>query len=210
MDRDKIKGKSKLLNLYKRLENKEVDVLIGTQMIAKGHDLPDVTLVGVISADQALGMPDFRSAEKTFQLITQVAGRAGRGEKPGKVIVQTYNPKHPSVSFSVEHDSLRFLKNEIKLRKALSFPPYTKLVNFRFAGRDENQTKNFVNRSKLIAKKLLLKLNMDDVDIVGPSESPIYRMQNRFRFQMIVKSEKINSLHSFCSKLYVLLLKGKR
>ncbi len=209
MDRDKIKGKTKLLNLYKRLGNKEVDVLIGTQMIAKGHDLPDVTLVGVISADQALGMPDFRSAEKTFQLITQVAGRAGRGEKPGRVIVQTYNPRHPSIRFAMEHDSLNFLKHETKLRKALSFPPYTKLVNFRFGGSDEKQTKKFVERSKIIAKKLISKLDLEDVEIVGPSEAPIYRMQNRFRFQMIIKSQKFNLLHGFCSKLYILLLKEK-
>ncbi|MGH7885248.1 MAG: replication restart helicase PriA, partial [Thermodesulfobacteriota bacterium] len=209
MDRDTIKGKVRLLNLYKLLENKEVDVLIGTQMLAKGHDLPDVTLVGVISADLSLGIPDFRSGEKTFQLITQVAGRAGRGEKPGNVIVQTYNPEHPSIKFAVDHDSISFLKYEAAIRKSLFYPPYSKMVNFRFGGTDEKLTKQFAGRSKAIGKKLRSKLGIEDIEIIGPSESPVYRMQNRFRFQMIVKSDNFSSLHSFCSRLYILLLKQK-
>lgn len=209
MDRDKVKGKTRLLNLYKRLENKEVDILIGTQMIAKGHDLPDVTLVGVISADQSLGMPDFRSGERTFQLITQVAGRAGRGKKPGRVIVQTFDPEHPGIKFAVEHDSLSFLDYETGLRKSLFFPPYTKLVNFKFGGKDEVVTKEFVQKSKDIAKKLRSRLSSDDIEIAGPSEAPLYRLQNRYRFQMLVKSDNLNSLHGFCGRLHSLLLKEK-
>jgi len=128
MDRDEMKGKHKLLNLYGKLERREIDVLIGTQMVTKGHDLPGVTLVGIISADLSLYTPDFRSGERTFQLITQVAGRAGRGDEKGKVLVQTYNNEHPAIVYASKQDSIDFLKNELLVRQELGFPPFTKLI----------------------------------------------------------------------------------
>ena len=205
MDRDAVSGKTKLLKLYERLEKGRIDVLIGTQMVAKGHDLPGVTLVGVISADISLGIPDFRSGERTFQLVTQVAGRAGRGEEPGRVIVQTFNPEHPSIVRAVQQDSLGFLKEEIKLREDLQYPPFSKLVNMRFSGMKEFQTKDLAEKAGSLARKLAAKLPPGSVDILGPSPCPISKQSNRYRFQMLIKSESTGVIHGFSKKLITLV-----
>ncbi|GJM15963.1 MAG: primosomal protein N' [Thermodesulfobacteriota bacterium] len=197
MDRDTASGKNKLLKLYSRLERGEIDVLIGTQMVAKGHDLPGVTLVGVISADISLGIPDFRSGERTFQLVTQVAGRSGRGDHPGNVIVQTFNPEHPSITYATHQDSKGFLDEEIKLREELKYPPYSRLVNVRFSGRFEAETENVVSQSDKLARKMISKLPMGALEIIGPSPCPIYKIRNRFRFQMLLKSTNAGIIHSF-------------
>jgi primosomal protein N' (replication factor Y) len=195
MDRDTTGTKAKLMNLYSDLEDKKVDILVGTQMVTKGHDLPGVTLVGVVSADNLLGIPDFRSGERTFQMITQVAGRAGRGNLPGRVIVQTYNPSHPSIKYAVNQDSTSFLKNEIKLREYIGYPPFTRIVNFRFSGTDENEIKSFIKKCEIFTKKAISKLNPNAIELLGPSQCPIYKIKNRYRFQMLLKSENIKLLH---------------
>ena len=194
MDRDTTGTKAKLMDLYSDLENRKVDILIGTQMVTKGHDLPGVTLVGVVSADNLLGIPDFRSGERTFQMITQVAGRAGRGELPGRVIVQTYNPTHPSIKYAVKQDSNSFLKNEIKLREYIGYPPFTRIVNFRFSGTDETEVKSFIKKCEKLTKKAISNLKPDSIELLGPSECPIYKIKNRYRFQMLLKSENIKLL----------------
>jgi primosomal protein N' (replication factor Y) len=201
MDRDTTGGKNKLLTLYSKLERGEIDVLIGTQMVAKGHDLPGVTLVGVISADISLGIPDFRSGERTFQLVTQVAGRSGRGDHPGTVIVQTYNPEHPSITYATRQDSRGFLEDEIQLREELDYPPYSRMVNFRFSGRFESETEQYVEESDKIARQMVSKLPIGALEILGPSPCPIYRIRNRFRFQMLLKSQNAGIIHSFSKKL---------
>ena len=205
MDRDEVTGKTKLLKLYNRLERGEIDVLIGTQMVAKGHDLPGVTLVGVISADLSLGIPDFRASERTFQLVTQVAGRAGRGEEPGSVIVQTYNPEHVSIRYSIEQDSVGFLNEELKLREDLGYPPFSRLINLRFQGRSESETANTAYWAGEAAKKLLSKLPIGSLNILGPSPAPILKIKNRYRYQMLLKSTKLKTLHSFSKKLIGLI-----
>jgi primosomal protein N' (replication factor Y) (superfamily II helicase) len=205
MDRDAVVGKNKLLRLYDRLEKGEVDVLIGTQMVAKGHDLPGITLVGVVSADQSLGIPDFRAGERTFQLVTQVAGRAGRGDEPGRVIVQTFNPEHPSIKFAIEQDSVGFLKEELKLRDDLEYPPFSKLVNFRFQGRVETDTVNAAKIAGELARKLVSKIPIGMVKILGPSPAPIYKIRNRYRYQMLLKSRNVRALHNFSKKLSMIL-----
>ena len=205
MDRDTVAGKKSLLALYGKLERGEIDVLIGTQMVAKGHDLPGVTLVGVISADMALGIPDFRSGERTFQLITQVAGRAGRGDTPGKVIVQTFNPEHPSIGHAVRQDSRGFLEAELKLREELGYPPYSRLVNVRFTGRIERETRDAAERAGEIARKLVTKLKPGAVEILGPSPCPVSKIRNRYRFQMLLKSTNAGLLRSFTRKLRKLM-----
>jgi primosomal protein N' (replication factor Y) len=205
MDRDAVVGKNKLLRLYDRLEKGEVDVLIGTQMVAKGHDLPGVTLVGVVSADQSLGIPDFRAGERTFQLVTQVAGRAGRGDEPGRVIVQTFNPEHPSIKFALEQDSVGFLKEELKLRDDLEYPPFSKLVNFRFQGRVESDTVNTAKMAGELARQLVSKIPIGMVKILGPSPAPIYKIRNRYRYQMLLKSKNVRALHNFSKKLSMIL-----
>ncbi len=207
MDRDEVAGKTKLLKLYNRLERGEIDVLIGTQMVAKGHDLPGVTLVGVISADLSLGIPDFRASERTFQLVTQVAGRAGRGDEPGSVIVQTYNPEHVSIRYSIEQDSVGFLNEELKLREELGYPPFSRLVNFRFQGRLESETANTAKWVSEAARKLVSRLPVGSLSILGPSPAPILKIKNKYRYQMLLKSTKVKTLHSFSKTLVGLIKK---
>jgi primosomal protein N' (replication factor Y) (superfamily II helicase) len=209
MDRDAVAGKTKLLRLYDKLEKGEVDVLIGTQMVAKGHDLPGVTLVGVISADQSLGIPDFRAGERTFQLVTQVAGRSGRGDEMGRVIVQTFNPEHPSIKFALQQDSVGFLKEELKLREALDYPPFSRLVNFRFQARVESDTINAAEIAGELARKLVSKMPIGVVKILGPSPAPIYKIRNRYRYQMVLKSKNTRALHNFSKKLSMILRESR-
>ncbi len=209
MDSDSTGGKNKFLELYKRLERKEIDVLIGTQMVAKGHDLPGVTLVGVISADTSLSIPDFRSGERTFQLITQVAGRAGRGRSQGRVIVQTYNPDHPSIRFARSHDSNAFLQKEMDIRQAADYPPFCRLVGFRFSGTDENVLIETVKKIDKIVKTAISGLTPGAVVMLGPSQCPVYKIKNRFRWQMILKAKQIKLLHAFSKNLYDDLLVHK-
>lgn len=202
MDRDYARGKTKLLDLYRRLESGEVDVLIGTQMVAKGHDLPGVTLVGVLSADHMLGIPDFRSGERTFQILTQVAGRTGRGKKPGTVILQTYNPEHPSVEFAVTHNSSGFLEEELELRESLDQPPFSRFISLRVSGQNEEKTRDFAEKMKRTAEKFLLKLPPGSLRVLGPSEAPIYKLRNRFRWQIIIVSKNLGLLRNYASALY--------
>lgn len=200
MDRDTASGKNKLLKLYSRLERGEIDVLIGTQMVAKGHDLPGVTLVGVISADISLGVPDFRSGERTFQLLTQVAGRSGRGRHLGRAVVQTFNPDHPSITYATHQDSKGFLEQELRLREELKYPPFTRLVNIKFSGRFESDTENIVKESGKLASKMVSKLPVGAIEIIGPSACPIYKIRNRFRFQMLFKSTNTGIIHNFAKQ----------
>ena len=202
MDRDYTRGKTKLLDLYGKLESGEVDVLIGTQMVAKGHDLPGVTLVGVLSADHMLGIPDFRSGERTFQVLTQVAGRTGRGIKPGEAILQTYNPEHPSVRFAISHNSSGFLDEELELRKSLDQPPFSRFISLRANGLDEEKTRDFAGRMKRTAERFLLKLPPGSLRVLGPSEAPIYKLRNRFRWQIIIASGNLGLLRNYASALY--------
>jgi primosomal protein N' (replication factor Y) len=133
MDSDTTSRKGTQEKILQALEQRKIDILIGTQMITKGHDFPFITLVGVISADTALNMPDFRAAERTFQLITQVAGRGGRGETPGKVIIQTFNPDHYALRHAQNHDYKSFYTEEIDFRKALQYPPFGRIINLRLS-----------------------------------------------------------------------------
>src|ERR1700727_4051604 len=129
MDRDTVRGRSDMERLLARLHGGEINLLVGTQMIAKGHDIHEVTLVGVVGADFQLGLPDFRAAERVFQLLTQVSGRAGRGELPGKVLVQTYHPDHYAIQFAAKHDYPGFVAKEMNYRRWMHYPPFTALAN---------------------------------------------------------------------------------
>ena len=129
MDRDTVRGRNDMERLLMRLHSGEINLLVGTQMIAKGHDIHGVTLVGVVGADYALGLPDFRAAERVFQLLTQVSGRAGRGDLPGNVIVQTYHPDHYAIQCAAQHDFHAFVERELKYRRWMHYPPYAALAN---------------------------------------------------------------------------------
>ena len=194
MDSDTTSRKGTQEKILQALEQRKIDILIGTQMITKGHDFPFITLVGVISADTALNMPDFRAAEKTFQLITQVAGRGGRGNSPGKVIIQTFNPDHYALRHAQNHDYKSFYTEEIDFRKALQYPPFGRIISLRLSSIKKDALIEEAHRLGKLAKKLSAQ-HSNIAEIIGPAESPLAKIRGRFRWQMLIKGQDINILH---------------
>jgi len=189
----------KLLTMFR---NREADVLLGTQMVAKGLDFPDVTLVGVIAADTVLNLPDFRAGERTFQLLTQVAGRAGRHELPGEVFVQTYTPEHYSIVTASGHDYEAFLEEELRMREAGGYPPYYRLILITIS---HEQIPMLVRTAESLVghiKELLLRETdgSDDAMVLGPVASPIPRIKDRYRFQCMIKYRGDSQLPSLIAK----------
>jgi len=185
LDRDVAGGKDAEKVLAK-VRAREVDILVGTQMVTKGHDLPEVTLVGVIAADAALSMPDFRASERAFQLLVQVAGRAGRGDTAGEVYVQTYDPTHVAVLFGVRHDTLGFVTKELENRRELGYPPYSRVVLVRVDALDEEEAKLAALELATLARSAAP--SMDALQVLGPAPSPLARVRNRHRFQIMMRS----------------------
>jgi primosomal protein N' (replication factor Y) len=181
------------------MHNREVDILIGTQMIAKGHHFPNVTLVGIVWADAGLGVPDFRAAERTFQLITQVTGRAGRGERPGRVVVQTHQPEHYSIALARRHDYGAIYAKEMGLRKELGFPPCARLINLRISGADEEA----VRATALSLARFAAKSNRPGgpVKLLGPVPAPLARLRGKFRWQLLLQGTELEPLHRLCRRL---------
>jgi primosomal protein N' (replication factor Y) len=194
MDSDTTSRKGTQKKILQALEQRQIDILIGTQMITKGHDFPFITLVGVISADTALNMPDFRAAERTFQLITQVAGRGGRGDSPGKVIIQTFNPDHYALRHAQNHDYKSFYLEEIDFRQALQYPPFGRIINLRLSSIKKDALIEEAHRLGKTAKKLSAR-HGNIAEIIGPAESPLAKIRGRFRWQMLIKGQDINVLH---------------
>jgi primosomal protein N' (replication factor Y) len=194
LDRDSVRKKGFLSKVMESWRAHELDVLIGTQMVTKGHDVPGVTLVGVLLADVALNLPDFRAAERTFQLLTQVAGRAGRGEEPGRVIIQTYSPQHYSIRCAAQHDFRRFATLELRYRRNLGYPPYTRMVNVRFEGKNGE-------RVQKAAEQFVARLTSRVVQsgrgptVLGPAPAPIERIKGRERWQVLLKGYDRTLLH---------------
>ncbi len=186
MDSDSMRKKGAYVKLLKAMQSGAIDMLVGTQMIAKGHDFPQVTLVGVILADLSLSFPEFRSSERTFQLLTQVAGRAGRGEAEGKVIIQTFQPEHYAVKSAASHDYGRFIEMELSYRSELGYPPFSRLLLIRVSG----GTKDLVRRrAREVVEHLYQEFEKrTDIQILGPSPAPIWKVKRRFIFQILVKS----------------------
>lgn len=183
MDVDTTRTKGAHEKLLKSFRNHEADILLGTQMIAKGLDFPDITLVGVLNADTMLHLPDFRASERTFQLLTQVSGRAGRHERTGEVVVQSYNPEHYSIEFAKKHDFIGFYNHEMQLRKMGSYPPFYYLTMINVS--DENEMKA-IRTIQEMAQFLRGKLGPDAV-VLGPVPSTITRIKNKYRYQCIIK-----------------------
>ncbi|MGN7763643.1 primosomal protein N' [Paenibacillus sp. 22594] len=196
MDVDTTTEKGSHEKLLNQFRDKKADVLLGTQMVAKGLDFPDVTLVGVITADSALNLPDFRAAEKTFQLLTQVAGRAGRHQLPGEVVVQSYTPEHYSIVHASGHDYHSFVREELKHRRELHYPPYCRLILVTLSHEQlpillrmaENYALNLQGKARQLRWfGSLDKLSSDALDLLGPVASPLPRLKGRYRFQCIIK-----------------------
>jgi primosomal protein N' (replication factor Y) len=168
-----------------------VDILVGTQMITKGLDFHNVTLVAVVLADLSLNLPDFRSAERTFQLLTQAAGRAGRGERPGRVLIQTYAPHHYSIRAARDQDYARFIRREMELRRELRYPPFAQLAMVRIEG---NELAQVSDGAAKIARRLALAANPENLQVLGPAPAPIERIKQRYRWQVLVKARERHEL----------------
>ncbi|SFB87384.1 replication restart DNA helicase PriA [Alkalibacterium subtropicum] len=197
MDVDTTRKKGAHEKLFNQFERKEASILLGTQMIAKGLDFPDVTLVGVINADTALGLPDFRSAEKTFQLLTQVSGRSGRGEKEGKVIIQSYNPDHYAIQYAKQHDYDSFYKREMHLRHLSEYSPYYFLLKVSVSHENEMTAAKKIRQYTDFIRPAL----SNQAIVLGPTPKSIARTHNRYHFQVLIKykheaglTEKIHQL----------------
>jgi primosomal protein N' (replication factor Y) len=169
----------------------EIDILVGTQMITKGFDFPGVTLAAVVNADLALNMPDFRSAERTFQLLTQVAGRAGRGERAGRVIIQTYAPNHYSIRAAKDQDYARFMRRELQLRRELMYPPSARLAMVRIEGAEPHLV---MRLAEAVAKSLAQSATPEGLRVLGPAPAPIERIKQRYRWQVMVKSRELKPM----------------
>ena len=193
LDRDTVRGRDDFERTLNALNAGDLDLLVGTQMIAKGHDIHRVTLVGVVGADSALGLPDFRAAERTFQLLTQVAGRAGRGEKPGKVILQTYFPDHYAVQYAARHDFTGFYEKELAFRRWMHYPPYTALANVLIRSPKLEEVLGWSG----ILGRWFEKTPHEGIRVLGPAAAPILRLKHDYRYHFVLKSasrEELNRL----------------
>lgn len=197
MDRDTVRSRGDMERLLERLHSGDINLLVGTQMIAKGHDIHGVTLVGVVGADFALGLPDFRAAERVFQLLTQVSGRAGRGELPGKVLVQTYQPDHYVNKFAREHDYTGFATRELYFRRAMRYPPFSVLVNLIVQSERLEEVLDWSTR----LGRWLQQRKLEGVRVLGPAAAPNSRLKRIYRYHLVLKSDRRDVLGSALREL---------
>ena len=201
MDKDTVTKKNSHEDILNKFRDENIDILIGTQMIVKGHHFPNVTLVGVVAADSSLNIDDYRANERTFQILTQVAGRAGREKLKGQVIIQTYNPDNFAIQCAKNQDYKEFYKTEIALRQQLMYPPFKDIILINFNGLSESEIKKV---SLEVYKYLMENLNLDEFKVMKPMPSPIDRIQNHIRWRMIVKGNMTadaNQVFNNCLKL---------
>ncbi len=192
LDRDTVRGRDDLERVLSALQGGDIDLLVGTQMIAKGHDIPNVTLVGVVGSDAALSFPDFRAAERTFQLLTQVAGRAGRGETPGRVVLQTFFPDHYAIQFAAAHDYKGFYEKEARFRSWMHYPPFAAVSNVVVRSTQLDEALAWSG----ILGKWFQETRLPDVRVLGPAAAAIVRLKTEYRYHFLIKSksrEKMNS-----------------
>jgi primosomal protein N' (replication factor Y) len=190
MDRDTVRNRHDMERLLGELHSGQINLLVGTQMIAKGHDIHGVTLVGVVGADFALGLPDFRAAERVFQLLTQVSGRAGRGSLPGQVLVETYHPEHYAIQCAAQHDFLDFARREMQYRKWMHYPPYAVLANILIRGEEMQETAAWASR----LGEWFNHRPADRVRVLGPAAAPIPRIKRLYRFHFLLKAAERQAL----------------
>ncbi len=207
-DRDEISNRSEMENLIQQMENREIDILIGTQMIAKGLDFPHLNLVGLVLADVGFNLPDFRATEKSFQLILQMSGRSGRhvnesDDRKGLVVIQTYNTQHESLQFATSHDYLGFVQNELQARLPLSYPPFQKMIVFRVQSSDSTQAQNLAqtvkNRLQAVCQKYTQ--HFQNIEVLGPAFAPLSKLKNQFRLHIIIKGQNSKSLNALARQV---------
>lgn len=187
MDVDTTRGKDSYEKIYNTFKDGKADILIGTQMISKGLDFKNVTLVGILAADMSINIPDYRAAERTFQIITQVAGRAGRGEKQGKVVIQTYTPEHYSLEYAINYDYEGFYEKEFTVRALMKYPPFGKILLINGISKKEDLLKNFMHKISNVIKPLVEK--EVEVDILGPIPCLVAKVKENYRWQIVIKGE---------------------
>lgn len=197
IDTDSIKKKGELEEKISAFRNHEYDILLGTQMVAKGLNFPDLQLVGVVLADTALHLPDFRAGEKTFSLLTQVAGRAGRYFPDGKVIIQSYSPERESIAYAVKSQTEEFYENELESRKILGFPPYTRLLRLVFRSLDRNAAEKACSD----AASILRKKAGNTTDVLGPAECPLAKVGGNYRWQILLRADSSSLVRKTASEL---------
>jgi primosomal protein N' (replication factor Y) len=184
LDTDVAKVRDAPADVIRRFARGEAQILLGTQMVAKGLDFPRVTLVGVLDADVALHLPDFRAAERTFQLVTQVSGRSGRGDRPGEVFVQTCTPEHPAIAAAAAHDLAAFARAELAQRKEAGYPPYTRLATLLVTGADENVVERAATSLADVTRAAAEAI---DVTVLGPAPAALARLRGRYRWHVLLK-----------------------
>ena len=196
LDSDVAADRKKFLKILKSMREKEIDILVGTQIIAKGLHFPEVSLVGIVMADSGLGFPDYRAAEKTYQLITQVTGRAGRGETRGKVIIQTLQPEHYAISLAADNDYESLIEQELAIRQEVGFPPYCRLVFIIIEDRDDHTARTASRTIVDLARTWChTHDHLQSLSVLGPAPAPLERLRDRYRWQILFKSTSLQPLH---------------
>ncbi len=204
LDRDSASGKGSFERILHGFRNGDIDILVGTQMIAKGHDIPNVTLVGVVLADIGLSLPDFRAAERSFQLLTQAAGRAGRGDTPGRVVIQTLSPDHYAIRFAAQQDYAGFYRKEIEFRKWLRYPPFAVLANVMVHAEKQEDALHMATQLGH-----LLMPAPEGIRVMGPAEAPVLRVRNEYRYQILLKAVSRPKLRDVLHRLRTLAERNK-
>jgi primosomal protein N' (replication factor Y) len=197
MDSDTLKRKEDYRNILGDFRTGKIDILVGTQMIAKGLHFPNVTLVGIIFADLSLHIPDFRAGERTFQLLTQVAGRAGRGDVEGEVFVQSFTPFHPAIQYARRHDFAGFYEQEIEFRQQLEYPPLSRIALITLKGVNEDKVKLSAEH----VKREIEKLRLPKLIIAGPAPAPLARAETKFRYQIMLRTQQMSKLSQQLAEL---------
>lgn len=195
MDADTTGTKCSHQKILDEFENKNINILIGTQMVAKGLDFKNVTLVGVMAADLSLNIDDYKSAERTFSLITQVCGRAGRGDEPGRAVIQTYTPENSTINFAKNHDYFGFYNEEIMIRKALWYPPFCELIAIQISGHSENMVLSAIRDTSKLIKKRTTEQDFGKVEMLGPAAAMISKIKDRYRYNIMLKCENCDRLN---------------
>jgi primosomal protein N' (replication factor Y) len=204
LDRDTVQARRHMEEVVIYFRKGRLDILVGTQMITKGHDFPGLTLVGILCADLSLNFPEYHATERTFQLLAQVAGRAGRGERPGRVLIQTWLPDHYVLDCATTPDFNAFYEKESKFRKALGYPPFGRLINLRFSGRKKAQVCDTTGNVARLAKNLAKGIKStggSQVEVLGPAPAPRAKIKDRYRWQILLKSSSLSDLRALCTGL---------
>ncbi|MCH7721188.1 MAG: primosomal protein N' [Planctomycetes bacterium] len=200
-DSDTMRHRREYQRIIADLEARRIDILVGTQMIAKGLDFPFVSFVGVIAADVGAGSPDFRVAERLFQLVTQVAGRAGRADTSGEVVVQSFDPDSSALQAALHHDYARFADEELAFRRACNYPPYSRLVRFLIADRRQDRARSECEALATRLSRRLSSLGRDPADVIGPAPCVLERMRGRYRFHVLLRAESGDALAQLLADL---------